>query len=210
MNDDTITLQTIRNFLASEKPSSITAVDILQMIHFISKKAEDHDIYDSQQTLARMFNVDSRTIMRSQERLASREIDWIARPQRRGKTNAISIKYQSVPAEEILRLQITDDAKQLALRYRQGLKRFCKRHKFPAQWLSQQFPSAQRILNACEGDMELAAKIIGHALSHPAHMKRSRQSLYHLYGRWPRILESYSAALQAQEQERQQREGTIQ
>jgi hypothetical protein len=208
VNDDSTTLETIRNFLASEKPTCITPVDILQMIHFITKKAEDHDIFDSQQTLARMFNADARTIQRSQERLASPEIDWIARPQRRGKTNAIAIKYEKVPAEEILRLKITDDARQISLRYQQALKRF--RKKFPAHWLSQQFPSAQRILNACNADVELAARLIGHALSHPLHAKRSRHSLYHLYGRWNKILETYSAKLQSEEQQRQQTEGTIQ
>jgi hypothetical protein len=208
LNDDTTTLETIRKFLASEKPTCITPVDILQMIHFISRKAEDHDIFDSQQTLARMFSADARTIQRSQERLASPEIDWIARPHRRGKTNAIAIKYENVPAEEILRLKITDEAKQISLRYQQALKRL--RKKFPAHWLPQQFPSAQRILNECDGDVELAARLIGHALSHPAHAAKSRQSLYHLYGRWKRILETYSAQLQAQEQARQQTEVTIQ
>lgn len=202
MIDDTTTLNTIRNFIAADKPACITPVDILQMIHFISRKAEDHDIYDSQQTISKMFNADTRTIARSQERLASREINWIARPQRRGRTNAISIKYENVPAEEILRLKIADAAKQLALRYQVAVKKFGRR-KFSAQWLPQQFLSAQRILNECNGDVELAARIIGHAMSHQKHGKKSRQSLYHLYGRWDKILESFSAKLQAQEQQQQ-------
>jgi hypothetical protein len=196
LNNST-TLATIRNFLASEKPANITPLDILQMIHFMSCKAEDHDTFYSQQTLARMFNTDPRSVSRSQQRLASPEIDWIARPQRRGKTNAVSIKYQNVPAEGILRLKITPDAHKLALRYQTGLRK-CGRKKFPAQWLSQQFPSAQRILNECGGDIEFAARMIGHALSDPQHWKRARLGLYHVYGRWRKIQGTYEAWQQRQ------------
>jgi hypothetical protein len=198
LSDDT-SLATIRNFLASEKPASITPLDILQMIHFMTCKAEDHDTFYSQQTLARMLNVDTRSVARSQQRLASPEIDWIARPQRRGRTNAVSIKYQNVPAEEILRLKITPEAQQIALRYQTALRK-CGRKKFPAQWLRQQFPSAQRIINDCSGDVELAARMIGHALNHPAHRRRAKEGLYHIYGRWRKIQETYTAWQQQRQQ----------
>jgi hypothetical protein len=199
------TLATIRNFLASEKPASITPLDILQMVHFMTCKAEDHDTYYAQQTLARMFNTDPRSVARSQQRLASPEIDWIARPQRRGRANAVSIKYQNVPAEEILRLKITPEAQQLALRYQTALRK-CGRKKFPAQWLRQQFPSAQRIINDCGGDVELAARKIGHALGDPRHRKKAMLGLYHVYGRWRKIEESFDAS----QQQRQQTESTAQ
>lgn len=190
LSDDT-SLATIRNFLASEKPASITPLDILQMIHFMTCKAEDHDTFYSQQTLARMLNVDTRSVARSQQRLASPEIDWIARPQRRGRTNAVSIKYQNVPAEEILRLKITPEAQQIALRYQTALRKH-GRKKFPAHWLRQQFPSAQRILNDCAGDIELAARMIGYALYDPRHRKKAMQGLYHLYGRWQKLQKAYT------------------
>jgi hypothetical protein len=132
VNDDLTTLDTIRKFLGAGKPASIAPLDILQMVYFVACKAEDHDVYHSQQTLAEIFNTDVRTIARSQKRLASPEIDWIARPQRRGKTNAISVRYQNVPAEERLRLRITDDAKQIAFRYQVGLRKIGRR-KFSAQ-----------------------------------------------------------------------------
>ena len=203
LNDDTTTLHTLRNFLSSAKPTSITPVDILLVAHLISRKAEDHPIYDSQQTLARMCNVNWRTIQRSLERLASKEIDWISSPQRRGKTNALSLKYMNIPAEDTLRLKLTADAKQVAFRYQQAMKKF-GRMKFPAQWLAQQFVSAQRILNACNGDMELAAQIVNHAINHQKYGQRSRQSLYHLYGLWPKVLTSYTEKLQARERQRAQ------
>jgi hypothetical protein len=197
------TLATIRNFLASEKPANITPLDILQMIHFMSCKAEDHDTFYFQQTLARMFNTDPRSVARSQQRLASPEIDWIARPKRRGKTNAVSIRFQNVPAEEILRLKITPEAHKLALRYQTGVRK-CGRKKFPAQWLPQQFLSAQRILNECDGDIEFAARMIGHALGDPRHYKRAMLGLYHVYGRWRKIQATYETC----QQQRGQAEST--
>jgi hypothetical protein len=202
LNDST-TITTIRNFLASEKPASITPLDILQMVHLMTCKAEDHDTFYSQQTLARMFNTDPRSVARSQQRLADTEIDWIARPKRRGKTNAVSIKYQNVPGEEIVRLKITPEASQISLRYQIALRKN-GRQKFPAQWLKQQFPSAQRIINDCGGDVELAARMIGHALSDLRHHKRAMQGLYHIYGRWRKIELSYKAS----QQQRRQAEST--
>jgi hypothetical protein len=59
----------------------------------------------------RMFNVDAKTIKRSQARLE--KIGWLSRPQRRGKTNALSLNYQNIPAERMLRLKITPDAQQI-------------------------------------------------------------------------------------------------
>ncbi len=173
------------------------------MVHFMTCKAEDHDTFYSQQTLARMFNTDPRSIARSQQRLADAEIDWIARPHRRGKTNAVSIKYQNVPGEEIVRLKITPEASQLSLRYQMALRK-CGRQKFPAQWLKQQFPSAQRIINECGGDVDLAARMIGHALSDFRHRKKAVQGLYNLYGRWRKIEQSYEAS----QQQRRQAEST--
>lgn len=206
MNEDSTllnnatTLDTIRNFLASEKPASITPLDILQMVHFMTVKAEDHDTFYSQQTLARMFNADTRSVARSQQRLASTEIDWVARPQRRGKTNAVSIKYSNVPAEEILRLKITPEAQNLAVRYQTALRKR-GRKKFPAHWLKQQFPSAQRILNDCSGDVELAAEMVGYALYDPHHRKKAMQGLYHTYGRWRKIEDAYAAWKQTRQTE---------
>lgn len=161
------------------------------MVHFMTIRAEDHDTYYSQQTLARMFNVDTRSIARSQQRLSSPEIDWLARPRRCGKPNAISIKFQNVPGEEILSLKITPEAQQIAVRYQMALQKL-GRKKFPAQWLRQQFPSAQRIINDCGGDIELAARMIGHALSIPQHSRKAMKGLYHLYGRWRKVQTSYA------------------
>jgi len=202
MNDDATTLQIERKFLGSEKPSGIVPIDILQIVYLMTWKGEDHPLFPSQQTFARMFGVDAKTIQRSQQRLE--KAGWLSRPQRRGKTNALSLRYENIPAEYSLQAKITPHAKQLALWYKQTLLRY--RKKFPAQWLSQQFVSASRILEMCSGDVELARKLIGFAMAHPRHYKRSRQSLYNLFGRWDHILKDYSEFLEALERERQVKE----
>jgi len=110
----------------------------------------------------------------------------------------LSLMYQNIPSEGSIRTKITSDAKQLAFRYQQALRRF--RKKFPAQWLPQQFVSAQRVLDLCSGDPHLADTLIGYALSHPKYGKRSRMSIYNLLGKWEHILSEYSTQLQAREQ----------
>jgi hypothetical protein len=195
--NDSTTLEGIRRFLAAEKPASLGPVDIAQMVIFMVRKAEDHDVYDSQQTLARMLNTDPRTIARSQKKLEAPGIAYISRPQRRGRTNAISIRYENVPGEEILRAKVTPEAKELSVRYKRALEQNFHRKKFPKTWLPQQFVSAQRILNLCSGDMDLARRVIGHALSDGPHKKKASQSLYNLLGRWPQIVHTFQEKVQS-------------
>jgi hypothetical protein len=191
VNDDRTTLNVIRNFLGSDKPARITPLDISIMVSLMVSKAEDHDVTHSQLTLAKMFNSDIRTVARSQARLAGPGVHWISRCRRRGKTSLTTINFQNVPAEEILRLRITDDAKALAVRYQIGLIKFGRR-KFPKHWLAQQTLSAQRIIDSCGGDVERAAVLIAFAMNSREHCKRAKQSLYHLYGRWPKILKTWN------------------
>lgn len=202
MNDDASTLKLARNFLRSEKPPSITPVDILQIVYLMLRKAEDHDVFDSQQTIAKALNSSTWSVKRSQEKLE--RLGWLSRPQRRGKSNALSLRYQNIPAEEALIRQITPQARKLALGYKAALSK-CRK-KFPAQWLPQQFLSAQRILDLCSGNEQAASNLINYAFSHPQHARRARQSLYNLLGRWKRLVQDYSAALEAQERERQIKE----
>lgn len=198
MIDDTTALESIRRFIQAEKPAGVTAIDILQIVHLLSKKAPDHPVYDSQLTLSQYFGCDIQTTRRSQDRLS--KLGWLARPQRRGKTNALSLLYQNIPSQEIIRRKITPQAKQLAFAYKQALQ---GRKRFPKGWLDQQHLSAQRILELCSGDERLAATLIDFACLHPTFGKRSRQSLYQLLRLWKKITASYSEHLQRQERRRQ-------
>src|SRR6266704_4511248 len=151
MIDDTTTTTMIRNLLASPKPAGMTPLDVCQIVQFMLSKSEDHNVYFSQNTLARMFGTDARTIARSQDRLE--QFGWIARPRRTpGKTHGVSLRFENIPAEETLRLKVTDEAKQLAQRYKVATVKMGKQNR-PKHWLQQQFVSAQRILDACNGNV---------------------------------------------------------
>ena len=192
---DTLTLEALRNFLSSPKPPSIGPVDVLHVVLLMLRKAQDHPIYDSQQTLARMFGCEVKTVARSQQLLASPRIDWLSRPQRPGRTRALMLCWQNLPGKDPLHLHISQDAGTLAFQYQGALRRL-GRKRFQKQWLAQQLPSAQRIINECDGDLVLAASMIGHALNHPRHSAKARQSLYNLYGRWKQVERTYSLQLQ--------------
>ena len=193
---NTRTLETIRDFLSASKPPKMTPVDVLHICYLTLKKAEDHGITDSLQTLARAFGCDLKTVQRSQERLVKH--GWLSRIRRRGRTSELSLNIENIPHEAALRVKITPEARQLALLYQLGLRKHFGRKKFPKYWLENQALSAQRILNECAGDLALARKILGHAVSHPLHRGKSKKSLYELFGRWPKIMVTYAAKTQSQ------------
>jgi len=192
---DTVTVKTLRDFLAAPKPTGMTPVDILHVIQLTIRKAEDHEIFDAQKTLADAFCCDVKTIVRSQQRLA--KLKWISRPQRKGRTNALSLNIANIPTERLLRTLITPTANELAMHYQRGLQRR-GRKKFPNAWFSQQTLSAQRILDRCGGDIRLAAIMIKHALDSPIHQRKAKKSLYELLGRWRKVEQTYGAENPAQ------------
>jgi hypothetical protein len=194
---DKVTVQTLRDFLASPKPPAMTPVDILHVIQLTLRKAEDHPIFDSQQTLSQAFNVDAKTIVRSQQRLE--KIGWLSRPQRRGRTNALSLNIENIPTEKVLRSLVTSEAKQISVRYQIALQKM-GRKKFPKAWLARQFVSAQRILDTCGGDMDLVARLMTHALNTPQHRNKATKSLYELLGRWPKVVQSYGVKQAARQE----------
>jgi hypothetical protein len=187
---DSVTIQTLRDFLASEKPASMTPVDILHVIELTLRKAEDHAIFDSQQTLAKAFCCDRKTIIRSQQRLV--KLKWLSRPKRKGRTNALSLNFENIPTERTLRSLITPDAGKLAHRYKVVLQKLGRR-KFSRHWINAQTSSAQRILDQCGGDLEAATRLIEHALSNPKHRSKAKKSLYELFGKWSKIVQTYAA-----------------
>jgi hypothetical protein len=185
-DSETVTL--LRDFLASDKPEGTTPVDILQIVYLALRKAGDHSIFDAQQTIAKRLCVDVKTIARSQVRLAGPKMDWIARPRRRGRTSALSLKPENIPRNETKPLAITPDARELTTRYKRALVDKFRRKLPMKNWYSQQLPSAQNILNACNGDLTRARYIVGFALSHPTFKARAKKSLYHLFGIWKKVV----------------------
>jgi hypothetical protein len=184
-------------FLAAQKPTDITPVDVLVVVYLIQRRAFDHPINDSQYTMSQRLGCEPKTISRSLERLASPQINWITRSKRQGRSDGLALIHDNLPLADSERLRITQDAKMLAGRYQMALQK-AGRRRFPKGWLGQQCVSAQRILNHCAGDLTLSRHMVGHAISTPMHKVAARQSLYHLLRRWKSVEVSYSTYLQKQ------------
>lgn len=186
--DSSTTNAVLLNFLSSPKPPGIGPLESCLVALLMLRKAEDHPVFDSQQTLAQMFGVSQRTIVRAQQELE--RIGWLSRPQRRGRTNSLSLNHENIPAEEPLRVKVTPQAGRLVIAYQTILQRM-GRKRFPKHWLSQQKLSAQRMIDRCGGDGGLAVRILGHALGSPLHKKKSMKSLYDVLSRWHKITKTY-------------------
>jgi predicted transcriptional regulator len=206
LNDDATALITIRQFLSAQnKHESLRLIDYLVVSYLMSLKSEDHDVWPSQLTLARMFGVDTRTIARSLGRLV--KVGYISVEHRKGRTSLYALNYEAIPGEESLTEKITQNARTLSHWYQQELVKGRHRKKFPKRWLAQQFLSAQRLLDKCKGNVETAGKVILFALSHRAFQKKSAQSLYNLFSLWKQLAPAYRAH---REQEKEQEATALQ
>jgi hypothetical protein len=192
-----VTIDVLQRLLFSEdKPSRLTPVDLAVISYLILRRTHDHEILDSAQTIAARLSGDRRVIGRSLERL--RSLGWVSVGSRgNGRTKAISINIDMLPAAQPVRAKITQDAKKLTWRYMTALGKM-GRKKFPKNWHTRQFPSAQRILTLCSADLELAARVLGHGLNNPKFKKRTAMSLYHALIVWHQIADSYQKQSKAQ------------
>lgn len=189
---DNVTVASIRDFLSNEtKPEYLEPVDIIHVIYLMARKAEDHGIIDSKLTLSKRFNCSPSTVVRSRERL--QKAGYIGVERRRGRTNSTAINVENLPAEATLRSKITPEAERLAERYCAGLIKLGKK-KFSKYFKSNQIPTAQRVLDSCQGDIVLATNLIDHALDNPTHSKKAKKSLYELFGRWSKVQQTYADA----------------
>lgn len=182
-----------RLFFTENKPSSLTPLDIAILAYLILRRTTDHSIHDSHLTIAERVCSDRRTVSRSLRRLE--KAGWVSVGGRgAGRSKAISINIEKLPAAQPIRAAVTIEAKQLASRYHIALQKRVGVRKFPKNWLTRQAPSAQRILTHCEGNLPLACEVIGHALSNPKFKLRASKSLYHVLVIWPSIMRSYQQA----------------
>lgn len=193
---DRALIETIRHLYFSEgKPTQITPVDISILTYLILRRSEDHEIFDSQETIAGRIGCERKTVGESLERL--KRMEWISIGGRgQGRTKAIAIRTDKLPASHGVRAAITQQAKSLTVRYHWYLKRTDPRRRFRKDWLQRQLPSAQRILTLCGGDLDLARAHLNFAMRHPIYKRRAETSLYHAICIWGKISRAYVEALE--------------
>jgi hypothetical protein len=187
---NTVVVDILQRLLFSEsKPSRLTPTDIAVMTYLILRRAVDHSIHDSHDTIAKRVCVERKAVMDSLARLES--VRWITVESRGlGRTKSISINIEGLPAAEPVRSAITPEAKALVRDYYSELKKM-GRKQFHKNWFHRQYPSGQRILTMCGGDLQVAHHLMIWALKSPRFKERSKQSTYHMSLSWKRIVEAY-------------------
>lgn len=202
-----ITIEVLqRLFFSESKPRHLLPIDLAILAYLILRRTSDHEISDSQQTLADRVCGDRKTVARSLRRLG--RLGWVSVSGRgRGRTKGLSIDIDKLPAAQPVREKISKEAKQFAYQYEAYLKKTTKR-RFAKNWLTRQGPSAQQILTKCGGNLPLAGAVVEHAFDNPKFKKCAETSLYHLLCKWRAIKESFDLA-QAVKQAQQQPQAQI-
>lgn len=198
LNNNSI-VKYLQNLYFSEnqpQPSRLQPIDIAFVTYLLLRRTQDHEIFDSQFTIAQRLRSDRRAVARSLARLKA--AGWFSvRKRGRAQTAAIALNIGSLPATRTLREKVTPEAGQLAFRYQRAVQRIRPR-RFSKSWLSRQVVNAQIILGLCDGNLERAAAILTHGITKSRHQRKARISLYHARMVWPQIVESYLAAQQTQ------------
>lgn len=190
LNDQTTIAVLERLMFSEDKNAPLLPVDIAVLTYLILRRCGDHPIFDSFLTIAKRTCSDRQTVARSLERLE--RLKWVSVAGRGvGRTKAISVNVDTLPAAQPVREQLTPEAKQLAGRYMLALQKRGKQ-RFPKGWGQRQIPSAQRILTECGGDLGLARTMVGYALRDSRFSTRASQSLYALLAIWPKVSEAYA------------------
>jgi hypothetical protein len=191
---DQQTVRTLLDFLGDEtKPNSLGPTEISIVTYLIVRKGVDHTITDSLQTLAARLGCSLKTARRAVENLV--KMQYLTRIRHKGRTSELAVNFDNLPCEATLRSKISVEAGRLAVWYRLELKTRRLQTKFDKHYTSRQEPSAQRILDRCGGDADLAEKMIDHALGHAKHQNRAKKGLYELLVRWPKIEKTFSESV---------------
>jgi len=202
LSDNSIVEQLLNLYTSEEHPSKLQPIDIALVTYLVLRRTHDHEIFDSQLTIAQRLCSDRRAVAHSFDRLKS--IKWISvRKRGRGMTDAIALNVESLPATRKLRQKITPEARELAERYQLALRALGPR-RFTKNWLSRQAANAQIILGFCDGNLELARRLVGFAIRKSRHQKKARISLYHARMVWSRIVQEYQEWATQQSEPKQQ------
>lgn len=191
LQTDKVSNEVLLNLYSNEdKPPEITPLDIGVVTYLIMRKAFDHEVYDSQSTLATRLSTDYKAVKRSLERLDN--LGWITyRGKGLGQPKGISLNVEKLPAAQPVREKITPDAGLLVdfyIELKRGLAtKQIKALRLPRNWRQQQLPSAQRLLTMY-GNYDAASKVV-HALFHHDDrgiQGKARRSLYNLLNTIPK------------------------
>jgi hypothetical protein len=194
---DKVTVDVLQRLIFSEeKPSKLLPIDLVIMTYLVLRRCEDHEIFDSQLTIAERTCTEWKAVGRSLKRL--QKVGWVTVTYRgRGRTKAIAINLDTFPAAQPVRELVTEGAKVLVREYVSELQKVDPHRRLLQGWVNRQWPSAQRIVTLCDGDVQLAYSMMGHAFMWPTLKKRARTSVYNMLKIWPMVTRTYRERLAA-------------
>lgn len=182
-----------RLHFSESKPSYLLPLDISLLTYLVLRRSIDHEISDSAGTLAHRLCVERQAIGESLDRL--QQHGWITVSGRGvGRSKGLSLNTEKFPAIQAVRERISEEAKFIAREYANELQK-AGRRRFPKNWISRQFPSAQRIIDKCGGDAALARSMVAFGFTDKELHKSVRTSLYHATLIWPKITRAYQTRL---------------
>lgn len=161
-NKNAETLEALRNLLYSDdKPKWFKTIDALLLSYLVLRMADDHEIFDSQHTLATRFGCDTRTISASVKRLKSH--GWVTSRSRKYTSSALAINRAMLPQERTRRLLPSDDAKELAEDALNVLRQLNPKRRYTKAAITREVINAERIIGHC-GSYEVAFEVVKFAL----------------------------------------------
>jgi hypothetical protein len=177
-----------RNFLQADKPKDIGPVEVALVTLLFAFKAIDHPVSFSHQTLALMLGCHVHTAKRAEQKL--RDIGWISVTSRRGLSKLTSLNLDKLPTTNRKAVRTpSEDAITMRKAYLNKLFYLkIKLHKKQIQTLDW---NSEKILQRCNGDMNLMVDMLRHAFDTAEHAKAARSGLYQLWKRWKAIERTY-------------------
>ena len=198
MGTDAGTMELLHDLWAMDK-SELRPIDVAILAYLITHKAHDHEMYPSQQTIANGVGCSLNTVTTSLQCLKegaflvkrSRQL-FNEETKRRGVnlSSGLMVNLSRIPARAKARAQPSSDALEFARLY-MGFR--TDRETFAKGFKGTQEHAAQRILDACGGDLDHALEVFNFAFQHPTFAAATAHSLYRVGQRWKKIQAAFEA-----------------
>ena len=195
-------------YFSEKKPAELLPIDLALLSYLILRQTETHFIHDSQDTLAVRLACNRKTISRAIERLeqlklisVKRDFEWNPKTHRKTRTMyaplGLSVNLDALPkrTKKTSVERISEEAKELALEYEnlwvQLNRGYGKYKRLPKNWKRHTQESAQRFIDACNGDSELALDVLNFAVMDEEYQPLAKRGLYHVVRSLKRIRKDY-------------------
>jgi hypothetical protein len=190
MTDEKI-VQCLRSLLCAEdKTRDLTPLDLLQTTRLLLQRADESDVYASQDTIANQLLTSHDCIARSQKRLAA--VGWliIRKGGYRGRTNMLAVALDKLPIADLHRTMVSKEAVTLAELYGSAL-RVEQKKKFMRGWKQQWSFQIQKLIDRAKGDHGHVSAVINFAYTKPEYIKKVMRGPAALRGCWRKLNADY-------------------